>query len=613
MKSLLGLMKSVLTDVGTWCGVDTALDYKYIESRTNYEGLPFLAVRLATFAKDLERVLRDGCVADDSFAGFRRRAGLPVFLRGFLQRIVGPDGVLLLEPDPDCIFAIRQICLLCEKVRIDYSEAVKAQGFRSYLESEVNVKDLDRHLSNWDPEDNSLELLKKLFVLLWGDVLSSTESSLLSGEIIPRHGPGKTADRLSGNQKWRQATWPVRLDEWFPHQEYLVPNLRYWREATEHVTFLSPRTEIPVRVVTVPKTVKKARIIAIEPTAIQYCQQALDREIRKNLDRYRLGFVSLNDQSPNQEAARLGSLSGELATLDISAASDSLSNQLLLELMGPWGQLSAAIQACRSTKADVLGETIRLSKFASMGSALCFPIETMVFVTLAVAGTLADIKHKGWNTITKRDVESCLGKVRSYGDDIIVPSERAPMVISWLEAFGFKVNVDKSFWTGKFRESCGREYYDGVDVSIVRLREHIATSPRSAGVVSTVSLRNLLYFRGLWHTARWLDGLLGRGLRHYPTVHDTSAILGRHTLLDYEVQWVSADTQSPMVKGYTTKVATYDDPLDGVWALSKALIKSEEVDDPFSFIDSPRLGVKHLELSERSSVVNTKLTGAPPF
>jgi len=615
MKSLLDLIRQVLTDVGTWCGVDTARDYKYIASRTDHEGLPFLSVRLASFGKDLEKVLRQGYVDDNMFAGFRQRAGLPELFKGFLHRVVSPDGVVLPDADTDCIFAIRQVTLLCEKIRVDYSEQIVDNAINSYLESERNVRSLDRKIQSGVMEQE-LALFKRVSMILWADVLSRTEQDLLNGDLVPRHGPGKTADRVHGNSKWAQLTWPERLEEWFPHQEFLVPNLRYWREATEHVTFLSPRSEIPVRVVTVPKTVSKARLIAIEPTAMQYCQQALDRSLRKHLKSVKArGFVTLSDQLPNQEAARLGSLTGELATLDLSAASDSLSNQLVIEMLWAFPQLSAAVQACRSRLADVRGDTIRVAKFASMGSALCFPIETMVFVTLAVMGSLREIGQSSYDTVTEGQVYRLLGKVRSYGDDIIVASDQAPTVMRWLEAFGFQVNEDKSYWTGRFRESCGKDYYGGTDVSVVRVRELISTSPRSADVISTVSLRNLMYFRGMWHTAKWLDAQLSSGLGHYPTVFSTSAILGRYSLLSYETERVEKASQAPEVRGYVVNSTIPDIPLDGVWALMKILCRptSPEEEDVFSFLDDVTLAPDHLVKSGRPSVVNTKLKWHSPF
>jgi hypothetical protein len=314
--------------------------------------------------------------------------------------------------------------------------------------------------------------------------------------------------------------------------------------------------------------------------------------------------------------ARLGSLSGDLATLDLSAASDSLSNQLVIEAMYAFPQLSAAVQACRSLRADVQGDTIRIAKFASMGSALCFPIETMVFVTLAVMGTLQDLHNGRGYTVRPADITRLVDRVRSYGDDIIVPSDRAPMVMRWLEAFGFLVNEDKSYWTGRFRESCGKDYFDGIDVSIVRVRELVSTSPRSAAVISTVSLRNLLYLRGMWHAAKWLDTKLEKGLNgHYPAVSSTSAILGRYSFTGYDTGRIDRDLQAPQVRGYVAKATIPSSPLTGVWALMKVLCEQPgaKEDETMSFLSDVKLALDHLEKSGRPSVVNTKLTWTSPF
>jgi hypothetical protein len=57
-----------------------------------------------------------------------------------------------------------------------------------------------------------------------------------------------------------------------------------------------------------------------------------------------------------------------------------------------------------------------------------------------------------------------------YGDDIIVRSDFADTAIQVLESVGLRVNTNKSFVHSLFRESCGGEYYNGWDVTPVRLR-----------------------------------------------------------------------------------------------------------------------------------------------
>jgi len=306
--------------------------------------------------------------------------------------------------------------------------------------------------------------------------------------------------------------------------------------------------------------------------------------------------------------ARKGSLMGDLATLDLSEASDRVSNQLVRELVAPWPHVAGAIDAARSRKADVPGHgVVRLAKFASMGSALCFPVEAMVFVTIVLCG-IEDVLRR---RLTRKFIHELSGRVRVYGDDIIVPVDFAQAVIQALEDFGLRVNVDKSFWTGRFRESCGKEYFAGEDVSIVRVREVLPTGQQDASaLISTVSLRNQLYKAGYWKVVESLDNFLEgiltprRGRPLFPVVAESSAVLGRVSFLGYETQSYDSRLHSPLVKGYVVQSVIPENQLDGYGALLKFFLKRG--DDPFQ-------DREHLARSGRPMAVSTKPRRARPF
>jgi hypothetical protein len=88
-----------------------------------------------------------------------------------------------------------------------------------------------------------------------------------------------------------------------------------------------------------------------------------------------------------------------------------------------------------------------------MGSALCFPIESVAFFIAIVSIRLASAGVR----ITPSTVRKYSERVYVYGDDLIVPADEAPAISSALPLFGFKVNAHKSFWSGNFRESCGMD------------------------------------------------------------------------------------------------------------------------------------------------------------
>jgi hypothetical protein len=596
MKSLMLLWKMAAQEMGGWCQTSTDRDLQTVHDRVRHEGLSFLTITLPQFCKDLHKGLEQGFVDSTHFVGFKRRRGLPVFLSGFLSRVFSVDGRLLPEPCVDSIQAVRQLTLMFGKVEIECSPKRVRDAFAKFMECEKDVRDSDRHLAR-----SELMRLRRVGSLLFGDLFAKVDLAIYNGDIVPRHGPGATADRLNANQKFNQRVWTRRLEELFPSLEYLFPSHRYWREA-QQVDILEPGMEVPVRVITVPKTLKTPRIIAIEPTAVQYMQQAILEKFVSEVqtDSLLYAFLGFDDQITNQTMAQRGSLDGSLATLDLSEASDRVSNQHVRELLGnhPW--LFKAVDATRSRKADVPGYgVIRLAKFASMGSALCFVMEAMVFLTVCFLGIEEVLNRR----LSRRDIESFRDRVRVYGDDIIIPIDTVDSVVRSLETFGFRVNRDKSFWTGKFRESCGKEYYAGHDVSVVRVRRVLPerrTDVRE--LVSTVALRNNFFSHGMWQSARHLDDVLDRYLT-LPRIHPSSPSLGRHTFLKYDVQRMDGNLHSPLVKGYAVVPVLQRSTLSGLGALVKFFLKRG--DDP--------LPQGHLEHAGRPASVGIKRRWIRPF
>lgn len=629
MKSPMPLLERVLDDLGTHCHTSTIRDLKTITDRVEHEGLSFLTITLSDFGKDLEKGLDQGRIDSTLFTGFQRRGGLPRFLSGFLCHVFDSrTGMLLSEPSLAHIHALRQITLMFAKIEIPCTDARSSDAMRRYIECEQEVRNADARL---DPDRTSR--YNRIGTLLWADLLCSVDANASAPEgrtshlgwFIPKHGPGATADRLRGNGKWRQSEWTERLEQVFPSGEHLVTSFRHhsWLDG---LRFLEPGAERPVRVISVPKTQRTPRIIAIEPACMQYMQQALLGAFRKAVDSddTSRSFVGWSEQMFNQRLALEGSRNGTLATIDLSEASDRVSNQHVRSLLRNHRHLNDAVDSTRSRKADVPGHgVIRLAKFASMGSALTFPLEAMVFATIIFVA----LERKAQRPFRRKDIESFIGQVRVYGDDIIVPVDSVTAVIEELEAFGLRVNSNKSFWTGKFRESCGKEYYDGEDVSVVRMRTLLPSHRRDVReIVSTVSLRNQLYKAGLWKSARYLDELVGR-IIPLPTVLESSPVLGRHSFLGYHPEKHCSTLHRPLVKGYVVKSDIPSSKLDGLDALLKCLVLAERA-NPSEWEDDsytagklrreligilPEADDEHLERSGRPRVVDIKLGWHTPY
>jgi hypothetical protein len=558
----------------------------------------FLTLTLPAIGKEFERSLDLGVLTDELLALTGKKRGFPVLLQDFLQLVFSRDGGRLLDdPSVEAIQAIRQLTLMFGKIRLPCSEARESKAIADFVKCEQQM-----HMAESRMNLDDLSEFKRISDMLFADAFTRMDDKVYKGEIVGQHGPGATADKLKGNHKFLQREWTDRLEEIFPAMENLIPSFRYIPDLDD-VQWLDPGAERPVRVVTVPKTLKTPRVIAIEPTCMQYMQQGLMSELVGCLERNFItrGMIGIQDQIPNQDLARQGSITGELATLDLSEASDRVSNQLVTTMLSSFPWFSMGVQATRSVRADVPGfGVIPLSKFASMGSALTFPIEVCVFLTLIFFG----IQKMQRRRLTLRDISSYRGRVRAYGDDLIVPVPAVPYVVEALESFGFKVNRSKSFWTGRFRESCGKEYYDGHDVSICRVRNDLPAHRKDApGVISTVSLRNQLYWAGYWGTSRFLDELL-ETLIPFPIVSYESPVHGRESVLPIQADEIHPYYQYPVVKGILVRTRIPSSRLEGVGALHKCLTKQGEL---------PFVDVRHLERQGRPDVVDIYIGKASAF
>lgn len=227
------------------------------------------------------------------------------------------------------------------------------------------------------------------------------------------------------------------------------------------------RTVDADKLIMVPKNSKTHRMISAGPTLNGFVQQGFGRYIRQRLKEF---SVNLDDQTINQELAKR-SFDDGLATIDLSMASDTLSIALVkLLLPSNW---FAVLDATRVKFSQVgkNGKRVLLEKFSAMGNSFTFELESLIFWALASSVT-----------------ESSRNVCSVYGDDIIVHSDDYPTVVEVLHWAGFKVNLDKSFSKpSKFYESCGKQYFMGVDVTPAYQKE-VCNKP-----IEFVRLHNRLY------------------------------------------------------------------------------------------------------------------------
>ena len=217
MKSLTDLWRVMADELAMWCYTSADLDYKKLEVRVEKEGVSFLTITLPNFCKDFERCLDQKFIDDSAFPGFSRKRGpLPQFLGGFLSLIFDSrSGVLLAEPSVDAIFAVRQLTRLFGKILLPCSDERQEKAMKRFIECEHELADVDQ---NFPVE--ARESFERISHLVFSDVFSELDRKVWLGDVMPKHGPGATADGLRGNAKYDQNRWNSRLQALFPFEEY---------------------------------------------------------------------------------------------------------------------------------------------------------------------------------------------------------------------------------------------------------------------------------------------------------------------------------------------------------------------------------------------------------
>mgnify|MGYP003083611006 CR=1 FL=1 len=279
----------------------------------------------------------------------------------------------------------------------------------------------------------------------------------------------------------------------------------------------------------VPKGIDSKRIIGQEPTACVFVQQAFFYACDQFFDTHKELGVSLHDQSKSRELALWASYGHDYATIDLSAASDSVTYTLMKSLFDghPIWEFFEAIRSRTGVLPDDSqidekwrGKYIPLEKFMGMGSPSTFPVECWIFSAII---RLA-MKHCGVNDYFV-----------VYGDDMIVSKRCEEEVISILSSLNFKVNLDKSFLSEEwFKESCGIEAFNFKDVSPCRIsrrydayelikleksrknRRKANSAKRSninPKVVGIIEMRNTIWKHGYRTVSKYFDNKL---LKYYP-------------------------------------------------------------------------------------------------
>ena len=601
MKSLC-ILQSLLQDASRALDVDTTRDWETIQSRSKTEGLSLLTITLPNFGDWFFQCIEAGKV-ETPIGGFfglkhqrHHRSVLPKFLFGLTSRVFDPETGQMLKPrerqqatDINAVFFIRQICYHMKKVKIECSEERTINAFFKFVETDLSLRISDR-LMRFDREEQTL------LNMIISDVFRSYDL----GGCLPKHGPGATFEGIRGNSKFKNRTFYSRWAGIFSWEDlYGFSTINTERHA------IYDSSAPTVKVIAVPKTQKGPRIIAVEPVAMQFAQQLVSARIIESFQSSSYShLIHFNDQTCNQKAALFGSRDQSNCTIDLSEASDRISCKLVqsvLRCVSP--VIRQQIFAVRSPLATIpsLGLTLTLRKFASMGSAVTFPLESIIFMALVVMIRAREIRKL--QRMSRTDaLKLAKEQVLIFGDDIIAPKDSCTDIINGLESYGLKVNRSKSFHNGMFRESCGVDAIAGYNITPIYVRsllpEDVGRTPES--IVATVSLANRLFFAGLPITADFVVKNVGI---HLDYVGNNSPILGLHTRENaYSFTGFNNEWMCRNLKGYVATVSYENDEIDGDSALLKCLLSKAPQDD-----------VQHLYRNVKKHALRLRKRRGSPF
>lgn len=440
-------------------------DLDTLKRRIDAEGKTFVLVTLPTIGSYLLKLTVD---KNASLPSLKKRKGTdyPVWLNRLFCLAFEDDDTTVRAK---CFQTIYCIAVAFKKLRGSYEMSLRINTWSSFLQCDDEIKDIDIFSSERYP---IMECARAYFYAFAKNLDTENLSRF-------RPGPGSTNTRRRKSERFRPFRIFEQIDRCFPVDEYFYSHP--WDIVEQSAWFTriynERRKYTTARFKTVPKYVGKPRGICIEENEMQVMQQGLRDALYDHIERYYSPYINLRRQDINANLALKSSLDGKYSTIDFSEASNrvardivswlSQDNKLLHDQLMA---LSTRYVVCEDDcdlqrKLRDLGLNLskRVNMYAPMGSALCFPVMTLVHRCL-IEGILR-VHVPNYNLDSNG-----LYDIYVYGDDILVRTEYTPLVIEKLALFGMKINAEKSYWTGSFRESCGIHAYNGMDVTPVYLK-----------------------------------------------------------------------------------------------------------------------------------------------
>jgi hypothetical protein len=655
--SLEGCVTNVFEDVKWTYG--SVREWERDKTRSLHElvnrGLRMQTIDLPAVRKHFEQCLENGLYTPSNlYLSGKGKKGVqvPAYLRDLYLQVFSSDGKLRDEPSVQAITDIRQIYELLGKLKNTCEQEVIDNEAKAFIAVERELRQPNLGWTNdvlfVDGRSNRSQSFEDLHPLsdepTFGgeferitpsinkrealtlqrvcDILSTQFGDLHdedSGEL-PQHGTGRVSNLAKSESKFDFSCWPAKLDHVFPYDRYAGSDF----SASSYLEYAGPdylNHEAPSKLIAVPKTMSGPRLIASEPNYHQWIQQLVRNQLERRITRTDLDHcVSFGAQESNRRMALTSSIDRSLATVDLKSASDRLSCWTVERALRANITMLERIHACRTrTMTNHVSkyhfQTIVLKKCFTQGSACTFPVQTILYSMFAIA---SDLIARG-DAVTRSNIISSAKRVRVFGDDIIVPTTTLPKLNEILEFLQLKVNLSKTFSKGNFRESCGLDAYNGVEVTPARIKR-FSVNPSHEVAMSMLESANNLFMRGMWHTANWLMSHLDRydfaitpithGSTRDGVLHDSGGIASfcgasvEHLRKRFNKELHRTEYKYHALTS-KSKVVPTQSAHDLVQFLYKGAKRSKSAVRPLDYL-APRVGDDIGIVNKKSSVMNSR-------
>jgi hypothetical protein len=362
------------------------------------------------------------------------------------------------------------LLVFCYKAEFEPSLEQKESAFKAFFETEEVVGIWNQYFER-KLEEGSVPLT----ISEARKLVSSVIYRIDWRELTPKHGPGAVYPPRKPEHKSRFLDMYRSIQEFYPYDQFFYGLPSFWEDIMVNESRGKVREveHIVCSLTCVPKDSRGPRLICVHPAESIWIQQGQRELLERAISRHRLAgkAIRFDDQTVNQEQARLSSISRDLVTLDLREASDRIGMSLVSYL---FGSASRYLECSRAVAVHANSSIKPLHKFAPMGNCLTFPVQSLVFWALVRSG------------IKCRYGIDC-DDIYVFGDDILFPSKYYDGALYGLCLAGLLPNMSKTFRHGSFRESCGMDAYKGHSVTPHRIRVRGLNSVSDANSICTLA------------------------------------------------------------------------------------------------------------------------------